>query len=424
MIHFLLKGLLRDRSRSLFPSLMVIAGSFLTVFLYCFINGVMDDMIRTNAVYDTGHLKIMTRAYYELKDQAPNDLALLGSSETIDSLQKDYPQFWWLPRIRFGGLLDVPDESGETLEQGPVIGLALRLIDTDSSERQLLNIKDALVRGAIPSQAGEILISRQFAEKLNITTGQTVTLIGSTMNGSMAFHNFTVSGLVHFGIAALDRGMMLADISDIQIALDMNDGAGEIYGFSKDNHYDSVAANVIKGRFNEQYSVESDDFSPLMITLEQQNDLGDYLALMGVFGFIITSLFIFVMSLVLWNSGLMNSLRRYGEVGLRLALGEPRGTIYRRMILESIMIGLIGTVIGSAIAILLAYYMQYHGLDFSDLMNKSSMMISSVARARVTPFSFIIGFFPGLVAPVIGTIFAGIGIYKRQTSQLFKEMET
>ena len=59
----------------------------------------------------------------------------------------------------------------------------------------------------------------------------------------------------------------------------------------------------------------------------------------------------------------------------------------------------------------------------TDMMQKSTVMVSSVIRAQVTPTSFYIGFLPGLFASVLGTLFAGIGIYKRQTSQLFKELE-
>jgi putative ABC transport system permease protein len=51
------------------------------------------------------------------------------------------------------------------------------------------------------------------------------------------------------------------------------------------------------------------------------------------------------------------------------------------------------------------------------------MMLPSVYKTSVTPDSFYIGFFPGLFATVIGTALAGIGIYKRKTAQLFKELE-
>jgi putative ABC transport system permease protein len=129
------------------------------------------------------------------------------------------------------------------------------------------------------------------------------------------------------------------------------------------------------------------------------------------------------MSLVLWNAGLLGGLRRYGEVGVRLAVGESKGHVYRSMVSESILVGLIGSVIGSAMALSLSYYMQYHGLDVSKFMKNATMMLPSVFRADVTPASYYIGFFPGLFATVIGTALAGIGIYKRNTAQLFKELE-
>ena len=45
MIRFLFKGLLRDRNRSLLPILVVTAGVMLTVFLHCYITGILGDMI-------------------------------------------------------------------------------------------------------------------------------------------------------------------------------------------------------------------------------------------------------------------------------------------------------------------------------------------------------------------------------------------
>jgi putative ABC transport system permease protein len=56
-------------------------------------------------------------------------------------------------------------------------------------------------------------------------------------------------------------------------------------------------------------------------------------------------------------------------------------------------------------------------------MQGATMMISNVIRARVTPVAAVIGFVPGLLGTVLGTMMAGIGIFKRQTAQLFKELE-
>jgi len=423
MIIFFLKGLLRDRSRSLFPVLTVFTGVFLAVFMYSLLNGVVSDMIKSTAHFQTGHLRIMTQAYAKEANQNPIDLALIGVDDLSQRLNKQYPQMLWTPRIKFGGLLDIPDEKGETKIQGPVSGMAVDLFSDSSPEHKLLNVKDAIVRGRAPNQSGEILIADEFAVKLKVAPGDTATLISSTMYGSMTMANFKIAGTVRFGIAAMDRGAIITDISDIQFALDMKDAACEILGFFPDDVYYDEQAHLIAAAFNREYKTSDDHFSPQMGTLPTESGLADYMALMDSMSIIIISIFIIAMSIVLWNSGLMGSLRRYGEIGVRLAVGEDKGHIYRTLILESLMIGIFGSILGTLAGVAIAYWMQVYGLDFSSLFKNSSMMISSVYRAQVTFGSFFIGFVPGIISTVLGAAIAGIGIYKRQTSQLFKELE-
>ena len=107
MIKFLLKGILRDKSKSLIPVCVISLGVFITVFMSGFVDGVLSEMISSNANLDTGHLKVMTKPYNENKDQLPNDLALLEIDLLIESLESEYPNLEWVPRIKFGGILDL-----------------------------------------------------------------------------------------------------------------------------------------------------------------------------------------------------------------------------------------------------------------------------------------------------------------------------
>ena len=125
MIKFLLKGILRDKSRSLLPIIVVSLGVFITVLGSGWLGGVFGDMIDVNANFTTGHVKVMTRAYAENENQLPNDLALLDVEKLLTNLNSDYPDMEWVKRINFGGLLDVPDENGETRAQGPAAGKAI-----------------------------------------------------------------------------------------------------------------------------------------------------------------------------------------------------------------------------------------------------------------------------------------------------------
>jgi putative ABC transport system permease protein len=160
-----------------------------------------------------------------------------------------------------------------------------------------------------------------------------------------------------------------------------------------------------------------------MVALKNQNELGGMLAIFKSFGGVLIIVFLSIMSIVLWNAGLMGSLRRYGEIGLRLAVGESKGHVYRSMLIESVLLGIMGSILGMIVGLAASYYLQVKGIDFSSMMKNTTMLMSDVMRTRVTPTSYFIGFIPGVFATLLGTSIAGIGVYKRQTSQLFKELE-
>ena len=130
------------------------------------------------------------------------------------------------------------------------------------------------------------------------------------------------------------------------------------------------------------------------------------------------------MSIVLWNAGLIGGLRRYGEFGLRLAIGESKNEIYRTMIGEAFLTGVIGTIFGVGIGLFLSWLLQHYGINIGEMMKDSTILMPTVLRARITTASYYIGFIPGIVSTVIGAMLAGIGIYKRQTANLFKELES
>jgi putative ABC transport system permease protein len=119
MLRFLVKGVFRDRSRSLFSIIVITLIVALTVLIRGFMAGIFNDVFRQSAVIYAGHVKVTTRAYAEEADLLPNDLAILGSDSLVTALSEEYPDMFWTPRILFAGLLDIPDEQGETKEQGP-----------------------------------------------------------------------------------------------------------------------------------------------------------------------------------------------------------------------------------------------------------------------------------------------------------------
>ena len=427
MIKFLTKGLLRDRSRSLFPVLVITLTVTLVIFSIGFMQGSMNSLLLDTAVILTGHEKVVTRAYSEESQLMPNDLALMDVDQLIENLEQEYPDFFWSPRITFSGLLDVPDENGETRAQGPVIAYGIDLLSNGSRQVEIWDLERSLVSGKLPENSNDALISSKMADQLNIRIGESVTFIGSTMENAFTTYNFNVSGTFNLRKGQTDRQMMLVDLSGARLALDMDNAASEIFGFTHSLYYDDETAVALRTDYNKINSDSSDIFSPFMIALRDGNQMGTMVDISGAMMAIMGGIFLVIVMIVLWNMGLMNGLRRYGEIGLRLAMGESKGQVYRSMISEAIIIGLTGTVVGTGIGLALTYYVQENGIDYTkgiEALSNSSIVMPNIFYAQVTPDLFYIGFLPGVLATALGTMLAGLAIYRREMAQLFKELET
>lgn len=420
--YFLFKGLLRDKSRSLLPIIVVSIGVMITVFMQAYMNGIFTDSIETTARFSSGHVKVMTQAYKNNLSQMPNDYAIVEANETLQKLRAYYPDMSWADRIQFGGLLDAPDSAGLTRSQGNVLGMGIHLLD-NADELKRMDLQSKLFSGRFPVRSGEILITNELFQKMNLKLGDKVTLMSNSMYGEMAMYNFTVCGTLHFGTQALDKGLVVADIADVRMALNMENAAGEILGFFNDSPYDDSRAVALADEFNASNSQKDDKFSLAMSPMSGVGGMDFMIAYSENAQSIIILIFVFAMSIVLWNAGLVGGLRRYGEFGLRLAIGESKGEIYRSLVGEALLVGIVGSIIGVTVGLILSWLMQKYGIDTRGMMQNSNMMMPAVFRSQINFTTYYIGFIPGILSTVIGALLAGIGIYKRQTANLFKELE-
>ena len=183
---------------------------------------------------------IRDRAYNEESQLLPNDLAILNSDSLVNGLNQKYQEFFWTPRITFAGLLDVPDENGDTKSQGPVMALGIDFFSANSRQAEIWKIDNILEEGNSPKKINDLLISTKLATQLNVSVGESVTFIGSTMNNAFTTYNFYISGTFNLRKGQTDRQMILVDISGAREALDMQDAASAIFGFSNSLYYLSL----------------------------------------------------------------------------------------------------------------------------------------------------------------------------------------
>ena len=426
MINFLFKGLLRDRSRSLFPIIIITVIVAIIIFFNGFLKGLYNAMFLNTALVSSGHVKVVTSAYHKESQLLPNDLALLEVNILIEDLESQHNTYFWTPRITFAGLLDVPDKNGETLTQSPVFALGVDFLSDNSRQLEIWNLDKKIIKGELPDAHNEILLSEKLSDRLNVKEGQKITFIGSTMEGAFTTYNYTVSGIFNLRMGPIDNQMMLVDIKGAQFALDMENAASEILGYKNSLVFDDNQTVKMKEKFNINYSDSLDIYSPIMLALRDSNQMGAMIDFTDVIIYIILSIVLFVVTVVLWNLGIMNCLRRYGEIGMRLAIGETKSQVFKTMIFESLMIALIGSIIGTILGVSITSYFQYYGIDYSkglDALTSSNIAMPNIFYPQVTNQLFYLGFIPGIFATVLGTMLASRVIYKREMAQLFKELE-
>ena len=427
MIKFLAKGLIRDKTRSLFPTIIITITVAIVIFALGFMRGMLNNVFLDTAVIMSGYEKVVTRAYKKEIQMLPLDLALMDIEKMISDLNRDHPNYFWSPRINFGGLIDIPDENKETRSQSPIMAIGIDFFSNKSRQTELWKLDQIIVDGHPPRSPNDILISSKLAKKLEVSTGQEATFIGSTMDNAFTTYNFNISGIFNLNKGQTDKQMILLDISGAQKALDMNGAATEILGFTNDLFYNDEDAIEIRSSFNENNSNSSDIFAPIMIALRDTNQMGTMVDFSNAALAVIGGIFLVIVMIVLWNMGLMNGLRRYGEIGLRLAMGESKGQVYRSMITEAVIIGLTGTLLGTGLGLSITYYVQENGISYAEALEEmalKNMVMPNVFYSKVTPDLFYVGLLPGLLATVLGTMLAGLAIYRREMAQLFKELET
>ena len=431
MIVFLFRGILRDKSRFLFPFLVVSIGVALVVALVGFMEGVFMGMIDMTAKLNAGHLRLVNKPFYDEEHLYPLDRALAAQKETRLWLKKNSTSnIEWSPRIRWGALLDVPDLNGNTRSQTPVIGMALDLKSKNSSEVRRLNLKKSLIKGQLPQESNEMLMGNLLARDLDVALGQPVTIIGQSFDGGLVADNYLVVGLIRFGVTAMDKKMVLIDLADAQGTFYMENMVTDWLGYLPSSfsfdHYikakKSINSNLNTWMRSPPKGWAKDDH-PIAISILDQQNMGSMVKTFTVIKSSVVGIFTFLMMLVLWNAGVLSGIHRYGEMGLRLAFGEPHWKLIFTLGIEGLFIGILGSIIGCFFGGSFAWYLQEVGLNMGDTFAKSGLMINDVVRARLTIDGFIQGILPGIFASVTGTLVASFAIFKRSEANLFRELE-
>ena len=113
---------------------------------------------------------------------------------------------------------------------------------------------------------------------------------------------------------------------------------------------------------------------------------------------------LFVVSLLILITVLMNTLERQHEFGVLLAVGTSPGFIFRGIVLEMTLLGFFSVLVGLLPAYALNWYFSQNGIVIEPAMEYGGMIFDQI-RSEPTPGSLIIPAFAAVLTAFLVSLY-------------------
>jgi ABC-type lipoprotein release transport system permease subunit len=253
-------------------------------------------------------------------------------------------------RIETGGM--VSSREGTT-------AVAITGIEPEK-EAPVSLVAENVVEGRYLEGADEdvILIGQSLAERLELTVGDRVTMVGRATHEQMRRRTMTIIGIYDLGIREVEERLVYVSLLEAQTLFDLRDQATEVAV-----HLERVGQEppVVKQLQIALPGYEVDAWDTLDPTTKQMMEMEAQV--MGLFGLVI----LLIAGVGILNLMLMAVFERTREIGVLAAMGLKRWETMVLFLLEGVLIGLLGALVGSLLGGAISAYFGRVGLDFMSL---------------------------------------------------------
>jgi ABC-type lipoprotein release transport system permease subunit len=325
------RNLWRNHRRTLIMLSAVIVGVWAMIFMTALTMGMVNDMIEDSISVLPGHVQVHHPDYLD----DPNIVNLLPMPDAeIEDIFATAGFRAWATRIKVPAVLSSERESR---------GVTLLGIDPQREETLSFVNYDA-VEGRFlegPDDDG-LVIGRKLAETLETELGKRVVLMSQDPDNDIADRGFRVVGLFGADVASHEEQYVFAGKDTVQELLRVGDHVTSIVVLGDDYRnvepvYDKVRA-LVDGGVEVSRWTELDTY------------LGTMLRVMDGFVLVWVIIIFLALSFGLVNTLVMAVFERVREIGLMLALGMKPSSILGQVVIESMMLLVIGLVLGNLLA--------------------------------------------------------------------------
>jgi ABC-type lipoprotein release transport system permease subunit len=234
--------------------------------------------------------------------------------------------------------------------------------------------------------AAEIVVGSALARNLRVAVGDELTLLGSGLDGSFSAGVVEIVGIFESGVTDIDRNIAEIPLGYFQETFFMEGSGHQIVIVGESLN----AVPAIRSEVRSLLPVDTDlvvlDWDELQPGLKQaiQADMGS--------SFFMYFVLVILVSFSVLNTQLMSVLERTREFGIVMALGLKPGRLGRLVLLETAMMGLIGTLLGVLAGALVTSWFTRNGLAFPGMDEMGARFnLPSRMYPEVNTFSLVAG---------------------------------
>jgi ABC-type lipoprotein release transport system permease subunit len=313
--------------------------------------GGMDEALYGNTVrLQGGHVQVHAPGYLEKANRMPL-LPLTDPHALVQAAQAQPESVAVAQRIKTGGMVSSREGT---------MPVAITGIQPELETSAVSMVAENVVQGRYLQGEDEdvLLIGDALAQRLEVGVGDRVTLVGRATHDQMRRRTMTIAGIYDLGIKDIEEAQVYISLQEAQTLFDLRDQATEIAVYLEAVGQESAVVERLRPILPGYEVAAWDTLDPTTKELMEMED-----QLMGAFGLVI----LLIAGVGILNLMLMAVFERTREIGILAAMGLKRWETMLLFLLEGVLIGLLGALIGCLLGGAISIYFGQVGLDWVSL---------------------------------------------------------
>jgi ABC-type lipoprotein release transport system permease subunit len=346
------RNLWRNPRRTLIAMAAIGFGYAMLLFVACLMAGLRQQMIETGTSLVLSDIQVHAPSYY------PNRsiYQTLGGRQGTDvgallaDIAADPRIYAASPRVYGYGLVSATHQSAGA----EILGVV------PSQEQKVTVLQTRMVKGSYLTEGMPkgIVMGNKFATTIGVGVGSEIILLTQAADGSMGNDLYTVVGLFHTGIDAIDRGLVLMSLASLQELLRLPPVRIHEVGIKLHAITEATAtAAALGGQLSKNLPVRVRAWPELV------PELADYVQFNRGVTFILFFIFFLLAVIGIVNTMLMAVIERTRELGMLMAVGMRPVQVVGLIVAEAAGLAAASLVLGGAIGAPFLWYLQVHGLN-------------------------------------------------------------